>query len=202
MIRPDRTSDRIECKQCGGEFTPTAKQVADHRRTCQPCVNSRARDNYRKRLGQPPAPRRPDAPLLRIALADGSIVTKPDVPNAASLIAWGGYWIDAENGRVYGPRGIMNKRTNGHGYRSLRVGSCPAKRFSEHRVIWEAVHGPIPAGMEINHINSIRDDNRIANLELVTPEQNRAHARVYGFANKRGRECRLTAALAACGGAQ
>src|SRR5699024_11445694 len=38
--------------------------------------------------------------------------------------------------------------------------------------IWEMHHGKIPEGMEIDHINGIRDDNRIDNLRLVTSRTN------------------------------
>lgn len=42
----------------------------------------------------------------------------------------------------------------------------------EHRVIWELHNGPIPEGMQIDHINHIRSDNRIENLRLVTAKEN------------------------------
>lgn len=41
-----------------------------------------------------------------------------------------------------------------------------------HSIIWEMHNGPIPEGMEIDHINSCRSDNRIENLRLVTHPQN------------------------------
>lgn len=41
-----------------------------------------------------------------------------------------------------------------------------------HRVIWEMLKGDIPDGLEIDHINRIRDDNRIENLRLVTRLEN------------------------------
>lgn len=44
-----------------------------------------------------------------------------------------------------------------------------------HRAVWEAFNGPIPSGLEINHINTIRDDNRLENLEVVTPSENHLH---------------------------
>lgn len=45
-----------------------------------------------------------------------------------------------------------------------------------HRIIWQAAHGPISEGMQINHINGVKTDNRICNLELVTPRGNTQHA--------------------------
>lgn len=46
-----------------------------------------------------------------------------------------------------------------------------------HRLVWEAFNGTIPDGLEINHKNSVRSDNRLANLELITRSGNCA----YGF---------------------
>lgn len=40
------------------------------------------------------------------------------------------------------------------------------------RLVWFSVNGPVPKGMEINHKNHDRADDRIDNLELVTPQQN------------------------------
>lgn len=37
-----------------------------------------------------------------------------------------------------------------------------------HRIIWIMLNGDIPDKMEIDHINGVRDDNRIENLRLVT----------------------------------
>lgn len=44
--------------------------------------------------------------------------------------------------------------------------------ISVHRVIWTLLKGDIPDGMQINHINNDRQDNRICNLEVVTPKEN------------------------------
>ncbi len=41
------------------------------------------------------------------------------------------------------------------------------KYFLRHRIIWEMFNGPIPDGMEIDHINHIPGDDRIKNLRLV-----------------------------------
>lgn len=41
-----------------------------------------------------------------------------------------------------------------------------------HRVMWETFVGPIPEGMQIDHINGDKTDNRLENLELVTCKEN------------------------------
>lgn len=46
------------------------------------------------------------------------------------------------------------------GYRVIKVGN---KRYVEHRIIWYLYYGKWPQG-QIDHINHIRSDNRIANL--------------------------------------
>ena len=45
------------------------------------------------------------------------------------------------------------------------------------RLVWYAVNGPIPEGMQINHINHNTSDDRISNLELVTPKENTRYRR-------------------------
>lgn len=45
-----------------------------------------------------------------------------------------------------------------------------------HRVLWEAFNGRIPKGIEVNHINLNRQDNRLDNLELLTHQENCQHA--------------------------
>ena len=52
------------------------------------------------------------------------------------------------------------------------------KKYLVHRIIWEMFNGEIPKGLQIDHINGIRDDNRIDNLRLVTNGQNQLNARL------------------------
>lgn len=46
-----------------------------------------------------------------------------------------------------------------------------------HRAVWEEANGPIPEGMEVDHINCNTHDNRLENLRLVTSQQNKMNMR-------------------------
>ena len=54
----------------------------------------------------------------------------------------------------------------------LSSGKKIGKFFAIHRLVYETFIGKIPDGMEIDHINAIRDDNRIENLRAVTHKEN------------------------------
>jgi len=50
------------------------------------------------------------------------------------------------------------------------------KFCSIHRLVWEGFHVPIPIGYEIDHVNTIRDDNRLVNLRCVTSKENKRNS--------------------------
>jgi hypothetical protein len=62
--------------------------------------------------------------------------------------------------------GCVNKHT---GY--VRA-SVKNKLYSVHRIIWEMHNGEIPEGLQVDHINGVKSDNRIENLRIVTPTGN------------------------------
>jgi hypothetical protein len=80
---------------------------------------------------------------------------------------------DAEAGELWWAGEARAEELQSSLYGAVRVGpvKCPA-----HRVIWIAAEGEIPPGIQINHINRRRWDNRRANLELVTFGNNIRHA--------------------------
>ena len=55
---------------------------------------------------------------------------------------------------------------------TIRAEGGKQKKYYLHRFIWECYNGIIPPGLEIDHKNDIRDDNRLCNLQLVTPSEN------------------------------
>ncbi len=50
-----------------------------------------------------------------------------------------------------------------------------------HRAIWLYFKGEIFKGLEPNHKNAIKDDNRLSNLELLTHKENLQHAHKNGL---------------------
>ena len=46
-----------------------------------------------------------------------------------------------------------------------------------HCVVWETYNGPVPDGLEIDHIDMDKGNSRLSNLRLVTHRQNLINAR-------------------------
>lgn len=65
--------------------------------------------------------------------------------------------------------GKVAGRINSLGYRQIQI---EGKKRAAHRLIWTYVNGPIPDGLQVDHINGVRSDNRIDNLRLVTNTEN------------------------------
>lgn len=66
-------------------------------------------------------------------------------------------------------------RPDGYGLVSVSRPGHGAYSVGAHRIIWLAAHGPIPGGLRVNHVNMRTWDNRLTNLELVTPAGNWHH---------------------------
>lgn len=72
---------------------------------------------------------------------------------------------------------FLRPYANGNGYLAFRfqVGTARHKIYM-HRVVWQAFRGTIPKGLEINHKNGVKSDNRLENLELVNRSENVLHS--------------------------
>lgn len=97
------------------------------------------------------------------------------------------YYIN-ENGEVYSDktRRIIKGSTNAYGYSRVFL-YRNKKRYDRytHRLVWETFKGSI-ADKEINHINGVKSDNRLINLELVTHSENLQHAYDTGLHSSKG----------------
>lgn len=84
-----------------------------------------------------------------------------------------GDWIPSlDTGEVYSntKKGFLKTTVNHNGYRVI------GKTTVSH-IIWVAANGPVPYGMQIDHINGNKQDNRLCNLHLVTASENQVLTR-------------------------
>ena len=68
---------------------------------------------------------------------------------------------------------ILKPRLNNKGYYEVIL--CKQsikKKYLVHRLVWSAFNGQIPKNMQVNHINEIKTDNRLSNLNLMTAKEN------------------------------
>jgi hypothetical protein len=105
--------------------------------------------------------------------------------NMKEINGFTGYYIDT-NGRVFTEKkGVRNlkgelrelkpsKKKTGYLYTNIYWGKKITERASLriHRVVYETFIGIIPEGFVVDHINNIKDDNRLENLQLLTPKDN------------------------------
>ena len=85
--------------------------------------------------------------------------------------------FEYDNGRMIRKKGDSPGAKVGHwewsinrdGYRKIKIKQAT---FEVHRLVWVMHNGYIPVGLQIDHINRDRLDNRIENLRLVTHRQN------------------------------
>ena len=87
---------------------------------------------------------------------------------------------DAETGLLSWAKYRRGTRSNSsvgcHNNCGYIVVGVNGKRLLASRIIWEMNYGLIPNNAYIDHINGVRDDNRIANLRLVTRTENNKNA--------------------------
>jgi hypothetical protein len=97
-----------------------------------------------------------------------------------------GYYRISDLGRIFS---IARKRTNGGilkthvnlstGYLHLDFSvDGMAETVQVHQQVAAAFIGPCPWGYHVNHINGIKADCRLVNLEYATPEDNQRHSAI------------------------
>lgn len=65
-----------------------------------------------------------------------------------------------------------NLTKGGYIYNSYRTKNGKQLVLYRHRVIWHYFNGEIPIGLQIDHIDGNRKNNRLDNLRLVTHKEN------------------------------
>lgn len=82
-----------------------------------------------------------------------------------------------QDGKIwsYKYKKFLKPATNKQGYQQVCLydNEGNKKTYRLHRVVWESVTGEtIPEGMQCNHINECKSDNRFCNINLMTCKEN------------------------------
>lgn len=110
------------------------------------------------------------------------------------VVGFEGYYSVSDQGRVrreksvtFGKLGhILATPDRGNGYLVVSLCRDGRKRNeSVHRVVAAAFIGPAD-GQEVNHINGVKSDNRLVNLEYVTSSENQHHVYRTGLQSAKG----------------
>lgn len=84
-------------------------------------------------------------------------------------------YIATSCGEIIGQRGsILSKilKKNGYHHFSKSNGYRNPQQTLVHRFIYEYFNGPIPPGLEVDHIDGDRLNNRLDNLQLLSAKDN------------------------------
>jgi hypothetical protein len=91
-----------------------------------------------------------------------------------------GYTCNPITGEIFSSKGsLINKKSYGYVSIGIRDDSKKYYQISGHQFIWYCVHNKCVDF--IDHINTIRDDNRINNLRSVTIQQNGFNRNAKGY---------------------
>lgn len=102
----------------------------------------------------------------------------------------------SSSGRVSRAGRVLRPSVSQFGYETVQLSrEGTARRRFVHRLIAEGFIGPRPDGLQVNHINGDKRDNRPENLEYVTPSENIRHSFRLGLSLARHGEVRGMAKL-------
>jgi len=79
-----------------------------------------------------------------------------------------------KDGKIINAHGkVLKPYTHTDGYKQFKMyDSGKTTPMYVHRYVWICHKGNIQEGMQINHINSDKTDNRLENLEMITHTEN------------------------------
>lgn len=92
----------------------------------------------------------------------------------------GEFFWKTSRGKAKAGNRIGWKCTNGYIYFAIR-----GRKYTAHRIAWLISHGSFPAG-DIDHINGVRDDNKLSNLRVATRSENLQNTRCPNSRNTSG----------------
>lgn len=110
------------------------------------------------------------------------------------VLGYEGKYTVSDKGRVYSLLSFryLKPQIQNRGYTTYGLHKNSKKIAKKaHRLVYEGFIGAIKDGYQINHINGIKDDNCIDNLEEVSPRENVQHY-VSGNVKKSSRFCGVT----------
>jgi hypothetical protein len=87
------------------------------------------------------------------------------------------------------PCRIWPSYINPQGYGEIGTSKRLGKNLKGHRIVWEAVNGPVPEGMELDHLCRNRACVNPAHLEAVTHKENTLRGAGPTAINSRKTQC-------------
>lgn len=87
----------------------------------------------------------------------------------------------SSDGRVRRDGRELGGYVDRYGYRTVLLSYAGlARRFSVHRLVCEAFHGPAPDRHEVAHLDGNRRNNSATNLKWATSAENNSHKKAHG----------------------